>query len=118
MSEAARFPAETVLVVDDEESVRRTFREWLVSSDLDVNVVSAADAESALRVANQQPIDLAVLDWNLGSGSDGLLIVRHADGAETYRAYSADGKPFAGELIPFADSIAASVVSLQEPNAM
>jgi ActR/RegA family two-component response regulator len=239
MSETARFPAETVLVVDDEESVRRTFREWLVSSDLDVSVVSAADAESALRVANQQPIDLAVLDWNLGSGSDGLqlledlslfhpdivailvtgfahqatpldalrmgvrdyldknqdlnrdsflravrkqldrirparrqrafnqslrefreavekivplvqattalndpvplpqavaglfrfviratgaadgvLIVRHADGAETYRAYTSAGKPFAGELIPFADSIAASVVSLQEPSSM
>ena len=48
MSETARFPSETVLVVDDEESVRRTFREWLVSSDLGVNVVSAADAESAL----------------------------------------------------------------------
>src|SRR5262245_39855041 len=75
MSETARFPAETVLVVDDEESVRRTFREWLASSDLAVNVVSAADAESALRLANQQPIDLAVLDWNLGSGSDGLQLL-------------------------------------------
>jgi two-component system nitrogen regulation response regulator NtrX len=239
MSETARFPSETVLVVDDEDSVRRTFREWLVSSDLDVNVVAAADAESALRVANQQPIDLAVLDWNLGSGSDGLqlledlslfhpdivailitgfahqatpldalrlgvrdyldknqdlnretflravrkqldrirparrqrafnqslrefreavekilplvqatsalndpvplpqaiaglfrfviratgaadgvLIVRHADNQESYRAYAADGKPFSGTLISFADSIAASVVSSQEPNAM
>src|SRR5436190_8278334 len=240
MSETARFPSETVLVVDDEESVRRTFREWLVSSDLGVNVVSAADAESALRVANRQPIDLAVLDWNLGSGSDGLqlledlslfhpdviailvtgfahqatpldalrigvrdyldknqdlnrdtfirsvqrqldriipakrqrafnqglkefreavekilplvqttaalsdpvplpqaigslfrflmrttgaadgaLLVRHlSDTAETYRAYGADGRPLTGELLPFAQSIAASAASIQEPCAM
>ncbi len=64
-----------VLIVDDEESIRRTFQEWLTSSELDVKVFVAADAESALRIANVQPIDLAVLDWNLGSGSDGLKLL-------------------------------------------
>src|SRR5262245_39844670 len=66
---------DTVLIVDDEESVRRTFQEWLASSGLGARVFAAADAESALRVANEHPIDLAVLDWNLGSGSDGLRLL-------------------------------------------
>src|SRR5687767_9882308 len=67
--------SEIVLIVDDEESVRRTFRDWLAASDLGVQVFVAADAESALQIANRQPIDLAVLDWNLGSGSDGLQLL-------------------------------------------
>src|SRR5437764_272288 len=66
---------ETVLIVDDEEPVRRTFQEWLAGSGLGVRVLAAADAEAALRLANQQPIDLAVLDWNLGAGNDGLQLL-------------------------------------------
>lgn len=67
--------SETVLIVDDEEPVRRTFQEWLTSSGLPVRVFAAADAEAALLVANEHPVDLAVLDWNLGSGSDGLRLL-------------------------------------------
>src|SRR4029078_11841619 len=67
--------SDIVLIVDDEESVRRTFQEWLASSGFGARVFAAADAESALRVANEHPIDLAVLDWNLGSGSDGLRLL-------------------------------------------
>lgn len=232
--------SETVLIVDDEESVRRTFHEWLADSGWDLQLLDAADAESALQHANRHVIDLAILDWNLGSGSDGLqlledlslfhpdvvailvtgfahqatpldalrmgvrdyldknqdlnretflkavrrqldriapakrqrafnqslkdfreavekilplvqtsaaltdpvplpqaigslfrfvlkatgaadgaLIVRHLGGdKETYRAYGADGQPLAGELTPFAQSIAASAASMQEPCAM
>ena len=66
---------ETVLIVDDEESVRRTFRDWLAGSGLAVEVHAVADAESALVFANERPIDLAVLDWNLGTGSDGLRLL-------------------------------------------
>ncbi len=66
---------DSVLIVDDEESVRRTFQEWLVSAGPDVRVFAVADAESALLIANEHPIDLAVLDWNLGSGSDGLRLL-------------------------------------------
>src|SRR5687768_14076709 len=67
--------SETVLIVDDEDGVRRTFQEWLAGSGWDVRVLAAADAEAALLVANEHPIDLAVLDWNLGSGSDGLRLL-------------------------------------------
>lgn len=66
---------DTVLIVDDEEPVRRTFEEWLKGAGIGVRVFAAADAEAALTVANQVPIDLAVLDWNLGSGSDGLRLL-------------------------------------------
>ncbi len=66
---------ETVLIVDDEESVRRTFHDWLAGSNLGVRVLAAADAEQALQHANQSPIDLAVLDWNLGAGNDGLQLL-------------------------------------------
>ena len=67
--------AETILIVDDEEPVRRTFREWLDGADLGCRILAAADAESALLQANQQTIDLAILDWNLGAGSDGLRLL-------------------------------------------
>lgn len=66
---------ETILIVDDEDSVRRTFQEWLSQSGLDCRLLVAADAESALVHANRETIDLAILDWNLGSGSDGLQLL-------------------------------------------
>lgn len=65
---------DTVLIVDDEDSVRRTFQEWLTGL-AGVRVLAVADAEAALTLANRQPIDLAVLDWNLGSGTDGLKLL-------------------------------------------
>lgn len=66
---------ETVLVVDDEESIRATFREWLESTDLNIEILTAADAETALNLANEQTIDLSILDWNLGAGNDGLQLL-------------------------------------------
>ena len=67
--------SETVLIVDDEESVRRTFADWLRTSQLDIEVHVVGDAEEALLFANEHPIDLAILDWNLGTGSDGLQLL-------------------------------------------
>jgi ActR/RegA family two-component response regulator len=64
-----------ILLVDDEQSVRRTFEEWLEAANLGCRVYSAVDAESALAVANRVTIDLAVLDWNLGAGHDGLRLL-------------------------------------------
>ncbi len=66
---------ETILIVDDEEPVRKTFREWLESAGLDCRIFAAADAEAALLLANQHSIDLAILDWNLGAGHDGLRLL-------------------------------------------
>src|SRR5437660_8654514 len=72
---SANDTSETILIVDDEEPVRKTFREWLESANLGCRVLSAADAESALVQANQNRIDLAILDWNLGAGNDGLQLL-------------------------------------------
>lgn len=66
---------DSILIVDDEEPVRRTFEEWLNGAGLNVRVFSAADAEAALKIANEHPIDLAILDWNLGAGLDGLRLL-------------------------------------------
>jgi ActR/RegA family two-component response regulator len=66
---------ETILIVDDEESVRKTFREWLENAGLHCRILTAADAETALVQANQHTTDLAILDWNLGAGNDGLRLL-------------------------------------------
>ena len=69
--------SDTILIVDDEESARTTWAGWLAESDLDVTVLAAADAESALGLADAgDEIDLALLDWNLGSGDNGLTLLR------------------------------------------
>jgi DNA-binding response OmpR family regulator len=66
---------ETIVIVDDEESVRQTFQEWLESAGLGCRIFSVADAEAALQLANRHTIDLAILDWNLGAGNDGLRLL-------------------------------------------
>jgi ActR/RegA family two-component response regulator len=66
---------DVILIVDDEESVRKTFREWLEAAGLGCRILAAEDAEAALVLANQQTIDLAILDWNLGAGNDGLRLL-------------------------------------------
>jgi len=71
---ASTEPAETILIVDDEEPVRRTFQEWLAG--LDCTILTAPDAESALQLANRHTIDLAILDWALGAGDDGLQLLQ------------------------------------------
>jgi DNA-binding response OmpR family regulator len=67
--------SETILIVDDEPAVRKTFEEWLGGADLGCRILSAADAEAALQEANRELIDLAILDWNLGAGNDGLQLL-------------------------------------------
>src|ERR671933_7153 len=45
---------DAVLIVDDEEPVRRTFEEWLRGANLGVRVYAAADAEAALAAVSRQ----------------------------------------------------------------
>jgi hypothetical protein len=49
--------------------------------------------------------------------ADGALIVRHTGpgGAESTVAYNAEGEPLPGLTVPFANSLAASVIGFQEP---
>jgi two-component system, NtrC family, nitrogen regulation response regulator NtrX len=69
-------PTDTILIVDDEEPVRKTFREWLDGAKLGCRILSAPDAETALKLANERTIDLAILDWALGAGDDGLQLLQ------------------------------------------
>jgi two-component system nitrogen regulation response regulator NtrX len=71
---------DTVLIVDDEEPVRRTFREWLDQAGFGCTILTASEAESALQQANDHVIDLAILDWNLGTGDDGLQLLQDLSG--------------------------------------
>ncbi len=66
---------ETILIVEDEASVRTTLQEWLQAGHFDVEVLTAADAAAALQLASKQTIDLAILDWNLGAGLNGLQLL-------------------------------------------
>ena len=61
-----------LLIVDDEESVRESFR--LALQD-DYDLVFAEDAKTTLRVLNSQPFDLCLLDIMLPDGS-GLDLLR------------------------------------------
>jgi ActR/RegA family two-component response regulator len=67
--------SDTILIVDDEEPVRRTFQEWLARADLGCEILAASDAAEALTIANARSIDLAILDWHLGAGNHGLQLL-------------------------------------------
>src|SRR5436189_4867471 len=66
---------DTVLIVEDEASVRATLQDWLKGGHLGVEILVATDAAGALELASRQAIDLAVLDWNLGAGLNGLQLL-------------------------------------------
>src|SRR4051812_47619993 len=68
-------PLDTILVVDDELGVRTTFAGWLHEANLGCRVLTASDAPTALERANEHLIDLAILDWNLGDGGNGLELL-------------------------------------------
>lgn len=61
------------LVVDDVEVSRFTAKEFL--SDLGMEVVVAADGPQALAELERSPVDVAFLDWHLGSAS-GLDVLK------------------------------------------
>lgn len=66
---------DTILIVEDEASVRTTLQEWLSGSKLELEILVASDAAGALQLAGRQAIDLAILDWNLGAGLNGLQLL-------------------------------------------
>ena len=64
-----------MVVVDDHPAVRAGLRE-LLASEADFDVVAAvATAEAAMEVTKRAPIDVAVVDYQLG-GRNGLWLSR------------------------------------------
>jgi|GEM_PF-581996 Response regulator containing CheY-like receiver, AAA-type ATPase, and DNA-binding domains len=75
-----------LLIVDDDYSVRDSLRKLLESEGYDA--FPARDGVEALDLFNSHPIDLVVLDINLGND----------DGWEVFEAM-ADGKPFVPVIV-------------------
>ena len=65
---------QTILVVDDEETIREVVRRYLERENF--NVVEAADGFEALDAIRSGPPDLIILDLML-PGIDGLSLIQH-----------------------------------------
>lgn len=109
--EAARPPAGHIrlLIVDDHAAVRAGLRE-LLADEPDFEVVAAVEgAETAMSVAERQPVDVAVVDYQLGS-RNGLWLSRKLKRLPAppavliYSAY-ADGVLAAAAVVAQADAI-------------
>jgi DNA-binding NtrC family response regulator len=78
----------TILIADDEPSIRRTLREILEYEGYDVE--EAADGEAALEKARSGEVDLLLLDIKMPK----------RDGMEVLQALNEDGGPLFGPLLP------------------
>jgi DNA-binding NtrC family response regulator len=65
----------SILVVEDETSLRESLREWL--TDLGYQVEVASEGEEALRLIEERNFDVALLDLRL-PGKNGLQVLREA----------------------------------------
>ena len=98
-----------VLVVDDHSAVRAGLR-GLLADEADFEVVAAvASAEAGIEVAEREPIDVAVIDYQLG-GRNGLWLSRklkrlpERPAVLIYSAYT-DGVLAAAAVVAEADAI-------------
>jgi DNA-binding NarL/FixJ family response regulator len=98
-----------LLVVDDHPAVRAGLRE-LLADEADFEVVAAvATAEDGIEIARHEPIDVAVVDYQLG-GRNGLWLSRklkrlsQPPAVLIYSAYT-DGILAAAAVVAQADSI-------------
>jgi len=64
-----------VLLADDEEGVRFTLAEVLAEADVDI--IEAADGQTALQVLQEREVDLVITDFKM-PGLDGLQLLRQA----------------------------------------
>jgi DNA-binding NarL/FixJ family response regulator len=99
----------SLLVVDDHPAVRAGLRQ-LLDDQADFEVAAAvATAEEALAVAEREPIDVAVVDYQLG-GRNGLWVSRklkrlsQPPGVLIYSAYT-DGVLASAAVVAEADAI-------------
>lgn len=98
-----------LVVVDDHPAVRAGLRE-LLANEADFDVIAAvASAEAGMEVAQREPIDVAVVDYQLG-GRNGLWLSRklkrlpEPPAVLIYSAYT-DGVLAAAAVVAQADAI-------------
>jgi len=65
----------TILVVDDDEGVRKVLSRWI--TEMGYVVLSAGDADSGLALMNEAIIDLALIDVRM-PGHDGIWLLDQA----------------------------------------
>lgn len=107
-----------VLIVEDEALVALEVEALL--TDLGCDVVAAVDSVTdAVAVANAHPVDLALLDVNLGPGGSGIDIARALSARGIHCLFvsgncPADGRDLALGCVgkPFAESTLAGSVRL------
>jgi DNA-binding NarL/FixJ family response regulator len=98
-----------VLIVDDHPAVRLGMRA-LIDDQPDMRVVAQARSVSEALSVVDSPIDVAVVDYHLRGGQDGLALVAHirqqrsAPGTLVYSAF-ADGALAAMAALAGADGI-------------
>lgn len=63
-----------ILLVEDDRDVRRAILRTFMRQH---EFVEAADGETGLRHAQSQPFDIALVDYQLGAGMDGLELLAH-----------------------------------------
>jgi len=68
---------DTILIVDDESSMRQTYQGWLKDSGWNLRVFAVANDEQAIKISQTTAIDLAILDWNLECGLTGLDLLEN-----------------------------------------
>ncbi|HEU5255581.1 MAG TPA: response regulator [Vicinamibacterales bacterium] len=61
-----------VLVVDDDEGVRRVLSRW--AAEMGYTVQAAADADNALDIMREHPVDVALVDVRM-PGHDGIWLI-------------------------------------------
>lgn len=98
-----------LLIVDDHPAVRAGLRELLAAED-DFELVAVIEtAEGAMQVAEREPVDVAVIDFQLGT-RDGLWLSRklkrlpEPPAVVIYSAY-ADGVLTAAAVVAEADAL-------------
>lgn len=64
-----------ILIVEDEESIRRSLRAWLEDEDFDV--LTAESGEQGLEILSRHAADGAIVDIRL-PGMDGALFIKQA----------------------------------------
>ncbi len=74
-------PAVTVLLVDDDDGDRLHASRCIRKSELDCEILEAADIEPALAEHGAKAVDLILLDYNLPSGRslDSLQLLQDQD---------------------------------------
>jgi two-component system chemotaxis response regulator CheY len=67
------FVAQTILLVDDSQTMRQVLRVYLMGHDFDF--IEAAEATRAMLVLRTSPVDLIIADINM-PGTDGITFAR------------------------------------------